>query len=260
MPSGASVSTRRRNTPIYARSVVAAETGEVRLPRRAAFFGAATRMTVRRTWPPSCWSSRSVARHVRAAGLAGHGHYARRPPRRNWPLLGGEDTPALLFTASHGMEFPRATPIKPHQGALLCQDWPGPKPSKTGGHSRRTSISPAMIDAEPARWADRVFLCLLRGRHAVERRVSLSRHSRSARPSRPRRSSPGCRPGCWRIRRRRARRNRPRGTRWAFSFDWPDAGSQTVVFESTLKRLMDGYPVGAALEYFNERYAELPPA
>ena len=44
---------------------------------------------------------------------------------------------------------------------------------------------------------------------------------------------------------------------WTYSFDWPDVGPQTAIFEDTLFRLFAGYPIGYAMEMFNERHAEL---
>ncbi|MBL8974753.1 MAG: hypothetical protein JNK56_29425, partial [Myxococcales bacterium] len=50
---------------------------------------------------------------------------------------------------------------------------------------------------------------------------------------------------------------------WGTSFAWRGTGkksgstAQLAVFESAMRELLSGAPVGAALEFFNERYAEL---
>ncbi len=114
----------------YAESVVAAETGKVKLPRRAVFFGvqndddAATKLTAKELVKPLAdrmandqakWTVETrIKDQTKKANLA--------------EVLGGPDTPTLLFTASHGMGFPANDARQlSHQGALLCQDWPGPE-------------------------------------------------------------------------------------------------------------------------------------
>jgi hypothetical protein len=129
----------------YAHNVALAETGHVKLPRQASFFGVAN---------PDDGATQLSAKY-----LIGplHEKMAQKQPFErtidegdvqqklllDWQfkkfaaekatkaqlakLLGGDQTPAVLFTASHGMEFPLNDPRQiPHQGALLCQDWPGP--------------------------------------------------------------------------------------------------------------------------------------
>ncbi|MGD1805245.1 hypothetical protein ACP6PL_07360 [Dapis sp. BLCC M126] len=113
----------------YAQSVVEVETGKFLLPRNASFFG------VRNSADQATQNSADYLIKPLAELMA--------EDQQNWTmqtllkeettkaklgqLLGGNETPSLLFTASHGVGFDSSDSKQfRHQGALLCQDWPGP--------------------------------------------------------------------------------------------------------------------------------------
>lgn len=120
----------------YARSVVMAEKGKVVLPRRATFFGVQN--------PDDRATELSATKLV--ADLAGS--LAKDQKNKGWNietvapneamrdklarLMGGAETPSLLFTASHGMGFPNGDPRQlSHHGALLSWDPDQPIPAGT---------------------------------------------------------------------------------------------------------------------------------
>lgn len=114
----------------YAHSVVEAE-GRSRLrPREAVFFGTehandpATQATARDLVHP-------LADGVLEKGMNWKIHEVRGTDARKKDLrelLGGPKTPALLFAACHGLAFDEDDDRQEAcQGALVCQDWPGPE-------------------------------------------------------------------------------------------------------------------------------------
>ena len=170
-------------------------------------------------------------------------------------LLGGAETPSFLFSASHGMGFPNGDARQlAHQGALLCQDWPGPlqwqrpippefyfagddlgnSPALRGmlafffacygaGTPRQDDFA-HLATGTPVEIAPHGFLARLPQQLLKRGALAVVGHVERA---------------------------------WGCSFVWKRAGEQLAVFEGSLLRLLQGQPLGRAIEFFNERYAEL---
>lgn len=168
-------------------------------------------------------------------------------------LRGTGGRPALLLTASHGVGFPCGHPDqRDRQGALLCQDWPGPGAWK-GPIPPEWTFGAADLDgSDVAGLVAFCFACYGAGTPELDDYAHRNGWE-------PRRLAPRAFPA------RLPQRLLERGAlavighlerAWAYSFIWRDE-AQVDVFESTLKLLLEGWPVGAAMEYFNQRYAEL---
>lgn len=244
----------------YARSVVEAETNSPQLSRQITFFGVAnpddqaTQLSSRELVTPMSEALVRGQPTWNTTALLGEEANKAQLAR----LLGGEQTPALLFSASHGMSFPLGSDRQlPHQGALLCQDWPGPKgwsgPIPQDHYFAGDDLSG---DANLLGLIAFFFACYGGGtplldefaKQAFRERSEIAPHAFLAQLPVKMLSQPkgGALAVIGHVERA-----------WGYSFLWPGAGRQTEVFDSTMRRLLDGHPVGSAVEYFNERYAEL---
>ena len=239
----------------YAESVVAAETGTLALKKRAAIFGvannddAATKLSHDElALPLAEWAATQAGWKIDtyANGDATKARLAS---------LLGNDAPAFLFTASHGMCYDNGdTRQRAEQGALLCQDWPGPSFQQAIPDGFFFSGEDVAADARVFGSITMHFACFGAG---------TPQRSDYAGPGAP----PAIAPRSFLGRLPQRLLAHPGGgalavighveRAWGCSFHWDRAGSQTEVFKSTIKRLMEGHPVGSALEYFNGRYAEL---
>jgi hypothetical protein len=257
----------------YAASVVAAELGQVKLPRQASFFG----VTHELLDPPTAQSLEYLINPLAVAlgklpswQLATlHGPAAHKAAFRDH--LGGSATPALFFSAGHGLQMPPANHLslrpEAYQGALICADWLGP-----GTPFTNTDVLFAGADlAHDANLLGLIacfFACFSSGtpREDVFTRLLRLRKGEEPGAAPPLAAQPFvaelpkrmlCHPGGGALavigHVERA---------WPSSFLWqpkPDGTlpPQTAAFESMLRQLMTGYPVGATLEFLNQRYAEL---
>jgi len=247
----------------YAQSVVSTETQGVRLPREAVFFGVqnegdkATELSSNHLVQPLArqmdelqldWQlTRVLKNEATKANLSS--------------LVNGDQPPALLFTASHGMEFssPDDPDLLRYQGALVCQDWPGPG-GKKGLNFRDFCFSADDVE-------DKANLLGLIAFHFACFSAGSPRLDDFALGLRPR-SSERVAPHAFVAHLPQRLLSNPRGgalavlghidRAWSYSISYSDAKSNKHLgtFRSTLKRLLEGHPIGSATEYFNQGYAE----
>jgi hypothetical protein len=177
-------------------------------------------------------------------------------------LLGGSETPALLFTASHGVVFDKSDSRQlRHQGALLASEgW-------FSGHIGSIpedwyfSADDLSADAKLLGLIAFNFACFGAGTPRVDDFGYENIHWKDL-------ASKEIAPHAFVARLPQKLLSHDKGgalavighvdRAWGFSFG--NDSSQLEAFQSTLFQLMGGYPVGAALEYFNQRYAALSAA
>jgi hypothetical protein len=244
----------------YAQSVVAAETGAVKLPRKAAFF------SVRNPGDDATLiSDRYLARPL-LANLQQPKLQGEIPLKFAWDfglapsgekkelarLLSGKDqTPALLFTASHGMVFPSAQKQQfSEQGALLCQHWVKDAPVSRDDYFAAEELDDANLLGLVAMF----FACFGVGTprfdyftppNATEK-TKIAPHSFiSALPNRMLRQ--GALAVIGHVDRA-----------WGHSFISPGSNVEIEAFVTAMRKLLNGDPVGLATDpSFNLKYADM---
>jgi hypothetical protein len=249
----------------YANGVLAAELGQRQpLARTAAFFSV-TNPDDSATASTDKYLVQPLAAHLAATPdwqITTHrGADATRS--RLESLLGGEQKPALLFTASHGIEFPAGDPLQERrQGALLCNEWPGPRSPRGPLPESYYFAGDHLSDsADPRGLIAFHFACYGGGTpqfYDFEQPAGNSLSTGQARQPLANRPFVANLP--------KRLLGHPRGgalavvshvdRAWSYSYRQGET-PQTAVFEDTLTRLFAGQPLGWALEYFNTRYAEL---
>jgi hypothetical protein len=262
----------------YAESVIAAEKGQITRAKSATFFGVrlsdrdATRFSSDDLVNPL--AEKVTAKHADWAVNLVKPKYATKATLSE--LLGGPKTPALLFTASHGMGFNSGDPRQlPHTGALLCQDYT----EHTGGEIPDKfyfSADDIPSDANVSGTFAFFFACYGAGSSRTDNfyhdtfqddkfnkeRIIAPYDFISRLPLKLLSHPKGGALGVF------AHVDRA----WAFSFLWNEqvategkitgklinqSANDSETFRSMISALLNGKPAGAATDYFGMRYADI---
>ena len=220
----------------YARSVVDSEKGGVKLPREMSFFGVAndddraTQLSSQNLVLPVQKKLQGEYQDWRYSAFMGDDAIKKNLAA----LLGGEKTPALLFSASHGMSFPiERNRQLDHQGAILCQDWPGPREWEGAiSQDHYFAGDDLSSDANLLGLVAFFFACYGAGTPHYDEFSKLSKRGRRA-----------IAPNPFMAKLPEKMLGHPNGgalavighveRAWGYSFMWPKAGKQTAVFEDT---------------------------
>lgn len=240
----------------YADHVVQAERFKPALDQDLSFFGVTnagdpaterlqaelSRPLVRRLLEQEGWSLRSVL-----------GHDATRA--RLMRLLSPEDRAALLFLSGHGVVYPqdRAEEQRLRQGALVCADWQfGSDLSEE--HCFSAPDVPVATKGQPGVGAGKIlvhFSCFSAGTPDYDNFIKFSSSDVTADPPRIAKLP---------------QRLLANGTlayighvdrAWDTSFSFLRRASELTTYEAVVRSLTMGFTAGYAMEWLNNRHAQL---
>lgn len=185
-------------------------------------------------------------------------------------LLGGKETPPVLFTATHGLVYPPDWRMaqKRFQGALLCGNWPGPVHNVEREHML---TGEDILDSACLRGTICFhFACFSAGTpqfdnfaYSTEKRLlDMDRESSVLGRGAQVASAPFISP----LPKRLLSLPAACGAlavvghvdrAWTCSFSYLGSASDAIVIESILEELLYAYPLGHAMRYMSRRYADL---
>jgi hypothetical protein len=171
-------------------------------------------------------------------------------------LQRAEHRPALVFAAAHGLGFPKDDPRqRGEQGALVCQDWPGPKawPQAQPIPEDLCFGAGQVPDADLDGLVFFAFACYSAGTPRLEDFAHLKKQKPQEISSQPfaaglpqRLLAQGALAFLGHVERA-----------WDYSYLGLVGGRDVDTFESTINSILGGAPVGHAFTYLNDRYLAL---
>lgn len=177
-------------------------------------------------------------------------------------LMGEKESPALLFTATHGVGWSAGDARQlAFQGALVCQEWPGPN-QWPGAPARNMYLGAEDVIDLPLGNQGLLgsiaffFACFGAGTPNLDDYSLAQNRQRITLAPRPfiaelpkrllSRPTAGALAVIGHVERA-----------WGYSYRWRDVDTEPESFKAVIYQLMRGMPVGYAMEHINQRYAQI---